>query len=57
MNFFRIPDLGSRIQGVPGMFFGENPCSLILLLIKLAPETINSKKKVGFIFPPYFYVQ
>jgi hypothetical protein len=27
------------------------------LIIKLAPETIKSKKKVGFIFHPYFFVQ
>jgi hypothetical protein len=29
----------------------------LFLLIKLPPETIKSKKKVGFIFHPYFYVQ
>jgi hypothetical protein len=27
------------------------------LLIKLAPETVKSKTKGGFIFHPYFYVQ
>jgi hypothetical protein len=42
------------------MFFGEiflRLLVLIFLLIKLAPETIKSKKKVGFIFHSYFYVQ
>jgi hypothetical protein len=53
-----FPDLGSRIQGVCfWRDFLKNPCSLIFLLIKLAPETIKSKKKVSFIFHPYFYVQ
>jgi hypothetical protein len=43
------------------MFFGEIFLNILVLqfflLIKLAPETIKSKKKVGFIFHPYFYVQ
>jgi hypothetical protein len=55
MNYFRIPDLGSK-----GYVFGgnllKNHCSLIFLLIKLAHETIKSMKKVGFIIHPYFYV-
>jgi hypothetical protein len=46
-----VPGSGS------GYVFGENPCPSIFLLIKLAPETIKSKEKVGFIFHPYFYVQ
>jgi hypothetical protein len=49
MNFFRIPD-------PEGMFFWrdflKNPCSFIFLLIKLVPETIRSKKKVGLIRDP-----
>jgi hypothetical protein len=53
MNFSRIPD-------PRGMFFGEIflriPVLYFFLLIKLAPETIKSMKKVGFIFHPYFYV-
>jgi hypothetical protein len=46
------------------MFFGEiflnylkNPCSFIFSLIRLAPETIRSKKKFRFTFHPSFYVQ
>jgi hypothetical protein len=57
MNFFRTWD-------PEGMFFGEiffnylkNPCSFIFLLIRLVPETTRSKKKVGFNFHPFFYVQ
>jgi hypothetical protein len=52
MNFFRIPDLGSR-----GYVFGEIFLRILFLLIKLVPETIRSKKKVGFIFHPSFYAQ
>jgi hypothetical protein len=56
MNIFRISDPGSKGY-VFWRDFLKNPCSLIFLLKKLAPETIKSKKKVGFIFHPYFYVQ
>jgi hypothetical protein len=52
-----FPDSGSRIPDPRGMFLVRFSCSLIFLLIKLAPETIKSKKKVGFIFHPYFYEQ
>jgi hypothetical protein len=52
---------GSGILDSEGMFLGEiflnylkNPCSLIISLKRLAPETIRSKKKVGFIFPLSF---
>jgi hypothetical protein len=48
---------GSRILDSEGKFFVEiflnyikNPCSF--LLVSLAPETVRSKKKVGFIFHP-----
>jgi hypothetical protein len=61
MNFFRIPDLSYWIPDPEGMFFGEiflnylkNSCSFIFLLIRTAPEAIRSKKKVGFIFHPFF---
>jgi hypothetical protein len=37
------------------MFFGEIFLRiLVLLLIKLVPETIRNKKKTGFIFHPSF---
>jgi hypothetical protein len=41
------------------MFFGEIFLFLVLLFFtnKFLPETIRSKKKVGFIFHPSFYVQ
>jgi hypothetical protein len=40
------------------MFFGEIFLRiLVLLFFVLVPETIRSKKKVGFIFHPSFYVQ
>jgi hypothetical protein len=50
----RIQDLRSRIQRM--MFFGEIFLRILVLflLIKLVPETIRSKKKVGFIFHPSF---
>jgi hypothetical protein len=54
-----FPDPGSQIPDPEGMFFGEilnNPCSYIFLLTKLVPQTKRSKKKVGFIFHPSFYV-
>jgi hypothetical protein len=52
INFFQIPD-------PKGMFFGEIFLRILVLLFftKLVPETISSKKKVGFIFHPSFYVQ
>jgi hypothetical protein len=43
MNFFWIPD-------------PEGKLLLNLGLLGLAPETIRSKNKVGFIFQPTFYV-
>jgi hypothetical protein len=54
MNFFRSPD-------PEGMFFGEIFFRSLFfyfyfLLINLVPETIRSKKKVGFNFHPSFYV-
>jgi hypothetical protein len=53
MNFSRIPN---PVEMFFGEIFFKNPCSLIFLLIKLVPETIRSKKKVGFIFhPPFMY--
>jgi hypothetical protein len=62
MNSFQISYLGSRILDPEGKFFGEiflnylkNPCSFLFLLIRLAPETIRSKKKVRFIFNPSVY--
>jgi hypothetical protein len=59
-NSFAGPDPGSGAFLPPGEIFLnylKNPCSFIFLLIRLAPETIRSKKKVGFIFHPSFYVQ
>jgi hypothetical protein len=55
MNFFRISDPGSK-RYVFLVRFSEESLFFNFLLIKLAPETIKSKKKVGFIFHPYFYV-
>jgi hypothetical protein len=54
---FRKDDPGSRgYWYVFWLDFLKNPCSFIFLLIKLVPETIRSKKKVGLIFHPSFYV-
>jgi hypothetical protein len=44
------------------MFFGKIFSRIlvflfIFLLIKLVPETMRSRKKVGFIFHPSFHVQ
>jgi hypothetical protein len=56
-----VPDPGSR--GYRYVFRGEiflnylkNSFSFICLLIRLALETMRSKKRVVFIFHPYFYV-
>jgi hypothetical protein len=54
MNFFRIPDTEDKFFGEIFLNYLKNPCSFIYLLIRLAPETIRSKKKVGFIFHPSF---
>jgi hypothetical protein len=63
MNFFRIPDLGSGISVrsrlcflVRFLNYLKNSCSFNFLLIRLAPQTISSKRKVGFIFNPTVYV-
>jgi hypothetical protein len=54
---------GTLIPDPEGKFFWEifinylkNLCSFNFFLIRLAPETIRSKKKVGFIFYASFYV-
>jgi hypothetical protein len=51
-----FPDPGSKGY-VFWWDFLKNPCSLIFLLIKLAPETIKSKKKklVLFFIPIFMY--
>jgi hypothetical protein len=59
VNFFRISDPGFRIEGI---FFGEIFLKILVLLfffllIKLAAETIRSKKKVCFIFHPSCYLR
>jgi hypothetical protein len=57
-----FPHPGSQIPDPEGMFFGEIFLRILVplfstVLIKLAPVTIRSKNKVGFIFHPSFYVQ
>jgi hypothetical protein len=47
MNFFRIPDPEDKFFGEIFLNYLRNPCSFIFI----------SKKKVGFIFHPSFYVQ
>jgi hypothetical protein len=53
-----FPDHGSRRHVFLVRFFLIIVRILVLLfflLIRLAPKTIRSKKKVGFIFHPSFY--
>jgi hypothetical protein len=59
MNFFRIsdPDTEGKIFGEIFLNYLKNPCYFIILLIRLAPETTRSMKKVRFILHPSFYVQ
>jgi hypothetical protein len=54
MNFF--PDPGSRGYDFKeiSLNYLKNSCSFLFLLIRLTAETIRSKKKVGFIFHPFF---
>jgi hypothetical protein len=55
MIFFWIPDPEDMYFGEIFLNYLKNPCSFLFLLILLAPETIRSKKKVGYIFHPYYY--
>jgi hypothetical protein len=63
MNFFRIPDLGSRIRPLFRWNFLTISSESILcylyntgLLLKLTHKTINSIKKLCLLLLPLFYI-
>jgi hypothetical protein len=55
MNFFQIPDLGSRIQGVCFWWdFLKNPCSLIFFTNKTCSWIYKKQEKSWFYFSSLF---